>query len=228
MQPYAGTERDLARAQRCFHRRHSPTPGRGAKLRRMIVRVDKQGPVTTVILSRPSAAERGVDPETARPRGRAFRAFEADGTRASAVLWGNDAPSARGAIVKRSPAGKYDHLARECEWADGPRRDFCWTNRHRRIAGYASPGGLDAGALCDLMVSPRTLRSGCFCSVGPFRLSTAQPSAAAADRLSAALDLILTSVRWIRSPSRIAGQNRLPMARLYRFQYVVESAGSSA
>jgi len=59
----------------------------------MSVRVEKQGPVTTVILSRPSARN-AVDPETARSLADAFRAFEADPDASVAVLWGKEGPSA--------------------------------------------------------------------------------------------------------------------------------------
>lgn len=53
----------------------------------MTVRVERDGPVTTVILDRP-AARNAVDGPTARALADAFRAFDADPTAAVAVLWG--------------------------------------------------------------------------------------------------------------------------------------------
>jgi enoyl-CoA hydratase len=53
----------------------------------MSVRVEKQGPVTTVLLSRPQVRN-AVDRETAQALADAFRAFEQDADARVAVLHG--------------------------------------------------------------------------------------------------------------------------------------------
>ncbi len=53
----------------------------------MSVRVEKQGPVTTIILDRPEA-KNAIDGPTATRLADAFRAFDSDGEARVAVLWG--------------------------------------------------------------------------------------------------------------------------------------------
>src|SRR3972149_4822014 len=61
--------------------------GKGEEPRPMKVLVEKNGPVTTVIINR-SEARNAVDPETAATLREAFRAFEAGGDALAAVLCG--------------------------------------------------------------------------------------------------------------------------------------------
>ena len=63
------------------------------------VRVERAGPVTTVVLSRP-AARNAVDGPTARALTDAFRAFDADEEAAVAVLWGEGGTFCAGADLK--------------------------------------------------------------------------------------------------------------------------------
>src|SRR5437899_12169962 len=58
-----------------------------ATLKRM-VRVERTGPVTTVILDRPGARN-AVDRDTAEALAAAFRAFDADPEARCGVLWGD-------------------------------------------------------------------------------------------------------------------------------------------
>ena len=60
----------------------------------MSVRVEVEGPVTTVVLDRPEARN-AVDGPTAAALAEAFRAFDADDTQAVAVLHGAGGNSAR-------------------------------------------------------------------------------------------------------------------------------------
>ncbi len=53
----------------------------------MTVQVEKNGPVTTVVLNRPEVRN-AVNPQTARELLDAFEAFEADGEAAVAILTG--------------------------------------------------------------------------------------------------------------------------------------------
>ncbi|MGZ4437460.1 MAG: enoyl-CoA hydratase-related protein, partial [Nocardioidaceae bacterium] len=63
------------------------------------VRVERDGPVTTVILSRPEARN-AVDRPTAQALADAFRAFDADDEAAVAVLWGEGGTFCAGADLK--------------------------------------------------------------------------------------------------------------------------------
>ncbi|GAB3875869.1 hypothetical protein GCM10029964_021250 [Kibdelosporangium lantanae] len=62
------------------------------------VRVDQQGPVWTVVLSRPEARN-AVDGPTARALADAFRAFD-ESDAAVAVLWGEGGTFCAGADLK--------------------------------------------------------------------------------------------------------------------------------
>jgi enoyl-CoA hydratase len=70
----------------------------------MPVRVECQGPVTTVVLSRPGVRN-AVDGPTAAELAAAFRAFEADEEARVAVLWGEGDTSARAPASRRSAPG---------------------------------------------------------------------------------------------------------------------------
>src|SRR2546428_13267519 len=75
----------------------------------MSVRIEKQGPVTTVILSRPQARN-AVDPQTASALAGAFRDFEADPEADVAVLWGVGGNFCAGAALKARAEGSYDKV----------------------------------------------------------------------------------------------------------------------
>lgn len=65
----------------------------------MPVRVERSGPVTTVVLSRPEARN-AVDGPTARELADAFREFDADRGASVAVLWGEGGTFCAGADLK--------------------------------------------------------------------------------------------------------------------------------
>jgi len=128
----------------------------------MSVRVEKQGPVTTVILSRPSARN-AVDPETARSLADAFRAFEADADASVAVLWGEGGTFCAGADLKAFAAGKYDHVSPEGDGPMGPSRLLLDKPAIAAIEGYAVAGGLELALWCDLRVVAEDATLGVFC-----------------------------------------------------------------
>src|SRR5712664_2127216 len=158
----------------------------------MSVRVEKQGPVTTVILSRPSARN-AVDPETARSLADAFRTFEADADASVAVLWGEGGTFCAGADLKAIAAGKYDHVSPEGDGPMGPSRLLLDKPAIAAIEGYAVAGGLELALWCDLRVVAEDATLGVFCrrwgvpliDGGTIRLPRLIG-------LSRALDLILT------------------------------------
>src|SRR4051794_41910940 len=68
-----------------------------------MVRVERQGPVTTVVLDRPQARN-AVDGPTAAALADAFRAFDADDEAAVAVLHGEGGTFCAGADLKAGGA----------------------------------------------------------------------------------------------------------------------------
>jgi len=128
----------------------------------MSVRVETQGPVTTVILSRPQARN-AVDPETARALSDAFRAFEADPEASVAVLWGEGGTFCAGADLKAFAAGKYDQVPAEGDGPMGPSRLLLDKPAIAAIEGYAVAGGLELALWCDLRVVAEDATLGVFC-----------------------------------------------------------------
>src|SRR5256885_5366064 len=71
----------------------------------MAVRVERAGPVTTIVLDRPEARN-AVDRETAAQLADAFRGFEADAGARVAVLWGAGGAFCAGAALKAIGSGR--------------------------------------------------------------------------------------------------------------------------
>ena len=128
----------------------------------MSVRIEKQGPITTVILSRPEARN-AVDPETARALADAFRAFEADPEASVGVLWGEGDAFCSGADLKAFAEGKYDHVPAEGDGPMGPSRLVLDKPVVAAIEGYAVAGGLELALWCDLRVVAENATLGVFC-----------------------------------------------------------------
>ena len=72
----------------------------------MSVRIEKDGPIWTIIHSRPEARN-AMDPESAEALFKAFQSFDADDTASVAVFWGcllYTSPSPRDATLSRMPS----------------------------------------------------------------------------------------------------------------------------
>src|SRR2546425_11894060 len=106
----------------------------------MSVRIEKQGPVTTVILSRPQARN-AVDPQTASALAGAFRDFEADPEADVAVLWGEGGNFCAGADLKALAEGRYDHVPAGGGGPRGPSPRFLEKPLTAPIQGDAVGGG---------------------------------------------------------------------------------------
>jgi enoyl-CoA hydratase len=136
------------------------------------VRVERDGPVTTVILSRPEVRN-AVDRATAGALAGAFLAFERDPDAAVGVLFGDHGAFCAGADLKAVSAGRgnrvvppgtgeaFDPLA-----ADGPMG--CSRMRLSKpviaaVAGHAVAGGLELALWCDLRVVEEDAVFGVFC-----------------------------------------------------------------
>ncbi|MDG4865421.1 enoyl-CoA hydratase-related protein, partial [Streptomyces sp. T-3] len=85
------------------------------------VRSERQGPVTTVVLSRPEVRN-AVDGPTAGQLTAAFRDFEADDEARVAVLWGEGGTFCAGADLKAIGSERGNQVAADGDGPMGPTR----------------------------------------------------------------------------------------------------------
>ncbi|MEV7278825.1 crotonase/enoyl-CoA hydratase family protein [Streptomyces sp. NPDC093111] len=126
------------------------------------VRTERNGPVTTVVLSRP-AARNAVDGPTARLLADAFRAFEADDEAAVAVLWGEGGTFCAGADLKSIGTERGNRVAPDGDGPMGPTRMELSKPVIAAVAGHAVAGGLELALWCDLRVVEEDAVLGVFC-----------------------------------------------------------------
>ncbi|HEY3805243.1 MAG TPA: crotonase/enoyl-CoA hydratase family protein [Kofleriaceae bacterium] len=153
-----------------------------------MVRVERSGAVTTVILDRP-AAKNAVDRETAAALADAFREFDADASAKVGVLFGDHGAFCAGADLKRFD----NRIAPDGDGPMGPSRMLLGKPVIAAIAGHAVAGGLELALWCDLRVAESTATLGVFCR--RFGVPLIDGGTIRLPRLiglSRALDLILT------------------------------------
>ncbi|HZY02968.1 MAG TPA: crotonase/enoyl-CoA hydratase family protein [Anaeromyxobacteraceae bacterium] len=126
------------------------------------VRAERQGPVTTVVLSRPEVRN-AVDRATAAALVGAFRAFEADAEARAAVLWGEGGTFCAGADLKAVAAGNIPELDEDGNGPMGPTRLLLSKPVVAAVAGHAVAGGLELALWCDLRVVEENAILGVFC-----------------------------------------------------------------
>ena len=107
----------------------------------MSVRVERTGPVTTILLHRPGA-KNAVDRDTAHALSRAIDEFEADDGAAVAVLHGEGGTFCAGADLKAVAEGRGNRVAPDGDAPMGLSRLRVDKPTVAAIAGHAHPVAL--------------------------------------------------------------------------------------
>jgi enoyl-CoA hydratase len=158
----------------------------------MPISIEKNGPITTVILSR-SEVRNAVDRATAEALIEAFREFDADHSASVAVLYGDNGTFCAGADLKAFAESRGNRVDPTGTGPMGPSRLLLTKPVIAAISGYAVAGGLELALWCDLRIAEEDAVMGVFCrrwgvpliDGGTIRLPRLIG-------LSRALDLILT------------------------------------
>ncbi len=129
------------------------------------VRVETDGPVTTIILNRPERRN-AVDGPMAAALRDAFFAFETDETQRVAVLWGQGGVFCAGAdLTSLEDPARTHELDPEGGGTGpmGPTRLALSKPLIAAVAGYAVAGGLELALLADMRVAEGSATFGVFC-----------------------------------------------------------------
>ncbi|MBO0853559.1 MAG: crotonase/enoyl-CoA hydratase family protein [Nocardia sp.] len=128
----------------------------------MTVRIERNGPVFTVVLDRPHARN-AVDGPTARALADAFREFDADPEAAVAVLWGAGGTFCAGADLKSLGTENSNRAEADGDGPMGPTRMTLSKPVIAAVSGYAVAGGLELALWCDLRIAEQDSTFGVFC-----------------------------------------------------------------
>ena len=126
------------------------------------VRVERDGPVTTVIMNRPEARN-AVNGPAAAGLFAAFDEFDRDEQASVAVLWGDGGTFCAGADLKAFGSSEGNPVHRTGPGPMGPTRMVLSKPVIAAVSGYAVAGGLELALWCDLRVVEEDAIMGVFC-----------------------------------------------------------------
>ena len=129
----------------------------------MAVTIEKDGPIWTLILSRPEARN-AVNPETADALAAAFTQFDADPDAKVGVFHGDHGTFCAGYDLKVVSTGRNTRLERPVgQGPMGPSHYLLSKPVIGAIAGYAVAGGLELALWCDMRVVEEDAIFGVYC-----------------------------------------------------------------